>query len=97
LISPIPLLASILMLCLDADPGEEPRPSDEPSEGMETEDELAEDLIGSTQQGVCATGRLAGHGPEDDDGEEDGGGMDTEEETRSPRGRRDLVLELAGR
>ncbi|MEX0972639.1 MAG: hypothetical protein WDZ46_05215 [Solirubrobacterales bacterium] len=84
------------MLRLDADPGEEPRPSDEPSEGMETEDELAEDLIGSTRQSLYATAWPAGHGPEDDE-EEGDGGMETEEETRSPRGRCDQVLELAGR
>lgn len=84
------------MLRLDADPGEEPRPSDEPSEGMETEDELAEDFIASPRQSFYTTGRPAGHGPGDDE-EEDGGGMETEEETRSPRGRRDQVLEFAGR
>jgi hypothetical protein len=83
------------MLRIDADPGEEPRPSDEPSEGMETEDELAEDLIPSPRQSFGAADRPAGHGPEDDEGE--GGGMETEEETRSPRGSRDEVLELAGR
>jgi hypothetical protein len=86
------------MLKLDADPGEEPRPSDEPSEGMETEDELAEDLIPSPRQAHAnwgRTNRAPSSGPEDEDGE---GGMETEEETRSPRGpRRNQVLELARR
>lgn len=60
---------------------------------METEDELAEDLTPSQRQRRAVTDRLgcvAAHGPE----EEEGDGMETEEETRSPRGRRGRVLEL---
>jgi hypothetical protein len=86
------------MLKLDVDPGEEPRPSDEPSEGMETEDELAEDLIPSPRQAHAIWGRTRrapSSGPEDEDKV---GGMETEEETRSPKGRRrDQVFELARR
>jgi hypothetical protein len=86
------------MLKLDTDPGEEPRPSNEPSEGMETEDELAEDLIPSPRQdgAIQRTASWApSSGPEDEDDE---GGMETEEETRSPRARRrDQILEFARR
>jgi hypothetical protein len=75
----------VRMLSLDTDPGDEPRPDEEPSQGLDTEDELAEDLISSPSQGLEVEDQLEGafvsSPPED---EEDGGGMDTEHETRSP-------------
>jgi len=73
------------MLSLDSDPNEEPRPDEEPSQGLETEDELAEDLPLSPSDGLDVEDLLEGNvaPPEDD---EDGGGMETEHETRSPTG-----------
>lgn len=72
------------MFSLDADPDEEPRP-DEPSHGLDTEDELAEELTPSPSEGLDVEGLLEDSPapPEDD---EDGGGMETEHETRSPSG-----------
>jgi hypothetical protein len=75
---------------LDVDPNEEPRP-----DGFETEDELAEDLIPSPSEGFNVEDLLEGSAapPEDD---EDGGGMETEHETRSPIGGvPDWLLELS--
>ena len=85
----------VAMFSLDSDPGEEPRPDAEPSQGMETEDELAEDLTPSPGQGLAVEDQLEGAAgllpPEED---EDGGGMETEHETRSPAGRgTDRLLE----
>jgi hypothetical protein len=78
----------VTMFSLDSDPGEEPRPDAEPSQGMETEDELAEDLTPPPSQGLAVEDQLEGAAgllpPEED---EDGGGMETEHETRSPAGR----------
>jgi hypothetical protein len=75
------------MLSLDTDPGDESRPDEEPSPGLDTEDELAEDLTPSPSQGLEVEDQLeeafASSPPED---EEDGGGMETEHETRSPAG-----------
>jgi hypothetical protein len=72
------------MLSLDQDPGEEPRPSEQDEAGgMETEDELAEDMSASPAQGLDVEDMLEGaflSGPEEDGD----GGMETEEETRSP-------------
>ena len=75
------------MLSLDADPGDEPRPDEEPSQGLDTEDELAEDLTPLPSQGLDVEDQLEGAfvslPPEED---EDGGGMEIEHETRSPAG-----------
>lgn len=67
------------MLSLDTDPNEEP------SEGLETEDELAEDLTPSPSEGLEVEDLLEGSAAPPEDGE-DGGGMETEHETRSPAG-----------
>jgi hypothetical protein len=75
------------MLSLDSDPGDDRRPDEVPSQGMDTEDELAEDLTPSPSQGLEVEDQLegaAGSPPPEDD--EDGGGMETETETRCPTG-----------
>lgn len=72
------------MFSLDADPKEEPRPDEEPSQGLETGDELAEDLTPSLSKGLDVEDLLEGNAaPPEDEG---GGGMETEDETRSPTG-----------
>lgn len=89
------------MFASDDDPGEQPRPDEEPSPGLDTEDELAEDLTPSSSQGLEIEDQLEGQAcgegatrtpldllmalpPEDE--EDSGGGLETEDETRSPRG-----------
>jgi hypothetical protein len=71
---------------LDADPGEQPRPDEDPSQGLETEDELAEDLTPAPRRGLETEDLLEGASDPDPEPDEDGGGggMETEEETRSP-------------
>jgi hypothetical protein len=85
------------MISFDTDPGDDPRP-EEPSEGMETEGELAEDLSPSPSQGLEVEDQLEGAFAADPGEDEDGGGMETEQETRSPRGdARARLLEFAWR
>jgi hypothetical protein len=77
------------MVNLDTDSGDEPRPDEEPSQGLDTEDELAEDLTPSPSQGLEVGDQLEGAFPSlppEEEEEEDGGGMETEHETRSPAG-----------
>jgi hypothetical protein len=78
----------VRVLSLDTDPGDEPRPDEEPSQGLATEDELAEDLTPSPSQGFEVEDQLEGAfaPPPPPEDEEDGGGMETEHETRSPAG-----------
>lgn len=77
------------MVNLATDPGDEPPPDEEPSQGLDTEDELAEDLTPSPSQGLEVGDQLEGAFPSlppEEEEEEDGGGMETEQETRSPAG-----------